>query len=626
MKKTIIRIVAVAMLALMVLTALPAFAYNIVGTAAAQTPVYKDTKGRKVELYVSGPVTINRQDNKSGMYNVTVSYDGKTYTGWVYPSAISGIGYDKSTGGSASGSTGGTTSGVTGTYTATIATGAAINVNGTNYPVTAGGSINVNYRDAAGTQVNVTVGNVTGWVAASSLSGFRRNGSSISLSDLPTSGGTIGGTIGGTTTPAPTPYVNQNQNQNTASGTFSANLAAGTNIYKDLSKLTNDNRVGVVSNAGNITVNYRDASGQYVYVTIGSVAGWVPASAISNLRSTSSGSINVPNLPTSGGTAGSTGGTASGVKMYDKAKSAVSKDNNIYVRSTATSSTKGATKLRSMRGKTFTVLGTDASGSFLYVDYNGTRGFVRAQDFTFTSGNVVEQKPNNNTNTNTNSGNVTSNNTGMAAIGTPAGKGTGSSSEKWGSITIPGASTYPIYGNYIGEKKGKTYYYYDYVLRKSYYYVHTTTAQGSQVAVVMGHNNRKKVGTSNSYFHNLHHIQNAILGKSSCEKCKASCSGYGKSISASWEGSSSWEVVAFFEVPKNKAYKNILPQMAQPWNYTTSQYLSSVASYVNTFSGKSWANTSALTDNGKYMMLVTCGDSGDNDSIAKLYMLLKAVG
>ena len=464
----------------------------------------------------------------------------------------------------------------------------------------------------------MTVGNVTGWVAASSLSGFRRNGSSISLSDLPTSGGTTGGTIGGTTTPAPTPFVNQNQNQNTASGTFSANLAAGTAITN------NGKTVGIVQNAGNVTVNYRDASGSQVFVTIGSVAGWVPASAISNLRSTSSGSINVANLPTSGGTAGSTGGTASGVKMYDKAKSAVSKDNNIYVRSTATSSTKGATKLRNMRGKTFTVLGTDASGSFLYADYNGTRGFVRAQDFTFTSGNVVEQKPNNNTGTN--GGNVTSNNTGMAAIGTPAGKGTGSSSEKWGSITIPGASTYPIYGNYIGEKKGKTYYYYDYVLRKSYYYVHTTTAQGSQVAVVMGHNNRKKVGTSNSYFHNLHHIQNAILGKSSCEKCKASCSGYGKSISASWEGSSSWEVVAFFEVPKNKAYKNILPQMAQPWNYTTAQYLSNVKSYVNTFSSKSWMNEGALTDNGKYMMLVTCGDSGDNDSIAKLYMLLKAVG
>lgn len=615
MKKTIIRIVAVAMLALMVLTALPAFAANIVGTAAAQTPVYKDTKGRKVELYVSGPVTINRQDNKSGMYNVTVNYDGKTYTGWVYPSAISGIGYDKSTGGSASGSTsgttGGTTSGVTGTYTATIATGAAINVNGTNYPVSVGGSINVNYRDAAGTQVNVTVGNVTGWVAASSLSGFRRNGSSISLSDLPTSGGN---TIGGTTspTPAPTPYVNQNQNQNTASGTFSANLAAGTAITN------NGKTVGIVQNAGNVTVNYRDASGSQVYVTIGSVAGWVPASAISNLRSTSSGSINVANLPTSGGAIG--GNTGSEVRAYDTAKSAVSKDKNIYVRSTATSSTKGATKLRNMRGKTFTVLGTDASGSFLYVDYNGTRGFVRAQDFTFTGGNVVEQKPNNNTNTNTNSGSVTATNTGAAAIGTPAGVGTGSSSEKWGSITIPGAGTYPIYGNYT-NKKGNLYYY-DYSNIKSYKYVHTTTAQGSQVAVVMGHNMRK----SKTYFHNLHHIQNAILGKSACDYCKASCSGYGKSISASWEGSSSWEVVAFFEVPKNKAYKNILAQMAQPWNYTTSQYLSSVASYVNTFSSNSWANTSALTDNGKYMMLVTCGDKTDSSSIAKLYMLLKAVG
>lgn len=616
MKKTIIRIVAVAMLALMVLTALPAFAANIVGTAAAQTPVYKDTKGKKVELYVSGPVTINRQDNKSGMYNVTVSYDGKTYTGWVYPSAISGIGYDKSTGGTTSGSTsgttGGTTSGVTGTYTATIATGAAINVNGTNYPVSVGGSINVNYRDAAGTQVNVTVGSVTGWVAASSLSGFRRNGSSISLSDLPTSGGTTGGTIGGTTTPAPTPYVNQNQNQNTASGTFSANLAAGTAITN------NGKTVGIVQNAGNVNVNYRDASGSQVYVTIGSVAGWVPASAISNLRSTSSGSINVANLPTSGGTAGSTGGTASGVNMYDKAKSAVSKDKNIYVRSTATSSTKGATKLRNMRGKTFTVLGTDSTGSFLYVDYNGTRGFVRAQDFTFTGGNVVEQKPNNNTGTT--GGSVTATNTGAAAIGTPAGVGTGSSSEKWGSITIPGAGTYPIYGNYT-NKKGNLYYY-DYSNIKSYKYVHTTTAQGSQVAVVMGHNMRK----SKTYFHNLHHIQNAILGKSACDYCKASCSGYGKSISASWEGSSSWEVVAFFEVPKNKAYKNILAQMAQPWSYTTAQYLSNVKSYVNTFSSNSWANSSALTDNGKYMMLVTCGDKTDSSSIAKLYMLLKAVG
>ena len=521
MKKTIIRIVAVAMLALMVLTALPAFAVTFYGVAAAQTPVYEKPKSSaKVLAYVTGQVTINRQDRSSGMYNITAAYGGN---------------------------------------------------------------------------------NVTGWVAESSISNFSKDQGS--------------GSTGISTNTNTNTSTNTNTNTSTASGTFTATLAGGAVVYN------NGKEAARVSRGGSVTVNYRNADASQVYITIntgsGSVSGWVAASYISNLRSSSSGSISLANLPTSGASAGTS--AASGVKMYDTAKSAVSKDNNIYVRSTATSSTKGATKLRNMRGKTFTVLGTDTSGSFLYADYNGTRGFVRAQDFTFTSGTVVEQKPNNNNNTT--GGNVTSNNTGMAASGATPGVGSKSQSDVWGSITVPGTGkNYPIYGNYT-NKKGNLYYY-DYSNIKSYNYIHTTTAKGSQVAVVMGHNMRK----SKTYFHNLHHIQNAILGKSTCDYCKASCSGYGKSISASWEGSSSWEVVAFFEVPKNKAYKNILPIMAQPWNYTTSQYLSSVASYVNTFSGKSWANTSALTDNGKYMMLITCGDKTDSSNIAKLYMLLKAVG
>lgn len=521
MKKTIIRIVAVAMLALMVLTALPAFAVTFYGVAAAQTPVYEKPKSSaKVLAYVTGQVTINRQDRSSGMYNITAAYGGN---------------------------------------------------------------------------------NVTGWVAESSISSFSKDQGS--------------GSTGISTNTNTNTSTNTNTNTSTASGTFTATLAGGAVVYN------NGKEAARVSRGGSVTVNYRNADASQVYITIntgsGSVSGWVAASYISNLRSSSSGSISLANLPTSGASAGTS--AASGVKMYDTAKSAVSKDNNIYVRSTATSSTKGATKLRNMRGKTFTVLGTDSTGSFLYADYNGTRGFVRAQDFTFTSGTVVEQ--NTNTNTNTNTSGVTANSTGMAASGATPGVGSKSQSDVWGSITVPGTGkNYPIYGNYT-NKKGNLYYY-DYSNIKSYNYIHTTTAKGSQVAVVMGHNMRK----SKTYFHNLHHIQNAILGKSTCDYCKASCSGYGKSISASWEGSRSWEVVAFFEVPSNKAYKNILPIMAQPWNYTTSQYLSSVASYVNTFSGKSWANTSALTDNGKYMMLITCGDKTDSSNIAKLYMLLKAVG
>ncbi|MDY4897302.1 MAG: hypothetical protein SO146_08680, partial [Eubacteriales bacterium] len=303
MKKTIIRIVAVAMLALMVLTALPAFAVTFYGVAAAQTPVYEKPKSSaKVLAYVTGQVTINRQDRSSGMYNITAAYGGN---------------------------------------------------------------------------------NVTGWVAESSISSFSKDQGS--------------GSTGISTNTNTNTSTNTNTNTSTASGTFTATLAGGAVVYN------NGKEAARVSRGGSVTVNYRNADASQVYITIntgsGSVSGWVAASYISNLRSSSSGSISLANLPTSGASAGTS--AASGVKMYDTAKSAVSKDNNIYVRSTATSSTKGATKLRNMRGKTFTVLGTDSTGSFLYADYNGTRGFVRAQDFTFTSGTVVEQNTNTNTNTNT---------------------------------------------------------------------------------------------------------------------------------------------------------------------------------------------------------------------------------
>ena len=90
MKKTIIRIVAVAMLVLMVLTALPAFAVTFYGVAAAQTPVYEKPKSSaKVLAYVTGQVTINRQDRSSGMYNITAAYGGNYVTGWVAESSIS---------------------------------------------------------------------------------------------------------------------------------------------------------------------------------------------------------------------------------------------------------------------------------------------------------------------------------------------------------------------------------------------------------------------------------------------------------------------------------------------------------------------------------------------------------
>ncbi|MDY5366179.1 MAG: hypothetical protein SPH38_02245, partial [Eubacteriales bacterium] len=225
MKKTIIRIVAVAMLALMVLTALPAFAVTFYGVAAAQTPVYEKPKSSaKLLAYVTGQVTINRQDRSSGMYNITAAYGGNNVTGWVAESSISSFSKDQGSG----------------------STGISTNTN-TN------------------TNTNTS--------------------------------------------------TNTNTNTSTASGTFTGTLASGAVVYKSSS---GSDLAARVSRGGSVTVNYRNADASKVYITIntgsGSVSGWVAASYISNLRSTSSGSINVANLPTSGGTAGSTGGTASGVK------------------------------------------------------------------------------------------------------------------------------------------------------------------------------------------------------------------------------------------------------------------------------------------------------------------------
>ena len=72
------------------------------------------------------------------------------------------------------------------------------------------------------------------------------------------------------------------------------------------------------------------------------------------------------------------------------------------------------------------------------------------------------------------------------------------------------------YTNSAGTK-----YYYAAENRKGHYeYVHTLTAKGSQVHSILGHNVR---GGKGKYFHNLHHVQNALIGKSRCEGCGGSC-------------------------------------------------------------------------------------------------------
>ena len=104
MKKTLVRIVAVLLLAVMVLSVVPAFASGIIGTISSTTDMYqKANTSSKVVASVKGTVNVLYQNNEGTMYQVSMTHNGQTYTGWVPASAVSNIGRSSSNS-SASGS------------------------------------------------------------------------------------------------------------------------------------------------------------------------------------------------------------------------------------------------------------------------------------------------------------------------------------------------------------------------------------------------------------------------------------------------------------------------------------------------------------------------------------------
>ena len=392
-----------------------------------------------------------------------------------------------------------------------------------------------------------------------------------------------------------------------ATGSYSAYTAAKTGVSTDStiyirpSATSSTSGATKIRSAKGLSFTILGESGDYYYASYNGTTGFVRKRdfTVSNTTGTTTGT-------TTGATSGSTPSTT-----YQKAKAGVSEDSTIYMRVNPDKSTAKdnvVVKVTSARGSTFSLLGE--SGDWYYAQYtapNGQnyKGYVRMQDFTVNDGAPIQGATTNSTTT-----------SGATSVGS------GSSSEKWGSFSVPGGSTYTIYGNYTN--KAGNLYYYDYSNIKSYKYLHTTTAKGSQIAVVMGHNMRE----SKTMFHNLHHVQNAILGVSKCEGCGGSCgSSYNtKTISASLDGYSKWDIMCFYEIPKG-ASTSILNHNARPWNTSTQSYINYQLSYAKTSGYKGWVNPSvSYSANGKYMMLITCGDKYESSSNAtsKLYMLLKA--
>lgn len=270
---------------------------------------------------------------------------------------------------------------------------------------------------------------------------------------------------------------------------------------------------------------------------------------------------------------------------FSAAKSGVATDSAIWMRASASKDAEVTKKLSGVRGETFTLLGE--SGDWYYAQYEGAEGFVRKQDFSLP---------------------------GQAA---PAANLSQPSGDKWGSIKVSGTKiNHTIYCNAISGN--------DYKYNKSYYNIFSMTNYSSQVTVLMGHNMRKSAGSSKGMFHDLHHVQNAFLGRKTCESCGRSCSGAKTDVfNINYQGYSKWKLLCFYETPSSGSYNvlvNTATNTGSPSSWISTQYANARNSNY-----KGMVLDSSGTGSDRLMVLITCGDTYGSTSTSRLYMVLKAI-
>ena len=277
--------------------------------------------------------------------------------------------------------------------------------------------------------------------------------------------------------------------------------------------------------------------------------------------------------------------TSAQYSKFSAAKSGTATDSAIWMRASASKDAEVTKKLSGVRGETFTLLGE--SGDWYYAQYEGAEGFVRKQDFSLP---------------------------GQAA---PAANLSQPSGDKWGSIKVSGTKiNHTIYCNAISGN--------DYKYNKSYYNIFSMTNYSSQVTVLMGHNMRKSAGSSKGMFHDLHHVQNAFLGRKTCESCGRSCSGAKTDVfNINYQGYSKWKLLCFYETPSSGSY-NVLVSTAtgtgNPSSWLSTQYANARNSNY-----KGMVLDSSGTGSDRLMVLITCGDTYGSTSTSRLYMVLKAI-
>lgn len=479
-----------------------------------------------------------------------------------------------------------------------------------------------------------------GWVdAPNSSTGTTGSGSSsVGWTGGNTSGGYTGnwtsgwGNLSGS---------NNNNNNNNNSGNVTSNKSIGTAVTTGTINFrqgpgTNYSKVtgcAQVPKGATVTLlEYTSSDNGWYKVIYGSYTGYLSAKYLKvTLTNNNAGSNN-----NSGNTSGSswntgwnTGNNNTGNNNSGSSATATTgtTTGNVNFRQgpgTGYSKVSGCAKVP--KGSTVTIL--EQTNGWYKVTYKSYTGYLSA-DYVRVVGGGASAPGSAGSTGGVNTPGSTGNNVGsVSSNGTQYAKYTGTSADIWGSMSVAGTNISDnIYCNAMNSKGQFVYNAYSSSKNNLYALSYLT----DPIAVIYGHNMRKvaKKQTTNLGLHELHHVQNAWLGKAKCEYCGRSCSGAKTStFDINYNGSSSWTLVGFFELSNStmsSAAQRKKIQTYASFNSTLTgsakqQWVDTMMSYCN--SKYLGATLGSISGSDKVMVIITCADKSGSKN-QSMYMILK---
>lgn len=432
-----------------------------------------------------------------------------------------------------------------------------------------------------------------------------------------------------------------NSNNNNNSGNVTSNKSIGTAVTTG----TINFRQGPGTNYGKVTgcaqvpkgatvtmLEYTSSDNGWYKVIYGSYTGYLSAKYLKvTLTNNNAGSNNNSgnNPGSSWNTGWNTGNNNTGNNNSGSSATATTgtTTGNVNFRQgpgTGYSKVSGCAKVP--KGSTVTIL--EQTNGWYKVTYKSYTGYLSA-DYVRVVGGGASAPGSAGSTGGVNTPGSTGNNVGsVSSNGTKYAKYTGTSADIWGSMSVAGTNISDnIYCNAVNNKGQFVYNAYSSSKNNLYALSYLT----DPIAVIYGHNMRKvaKKQTTNLGLHELHHVQNAWLGKAKCEYCGRSCSGAKTStFNINYNGSSSWTLVGFFELSNStmsSAAQRKKIQTYASFNSTLTgsakqQWVDTMMSYCN--SKYLGATLGSISGSDKVMVIITCADKSGSKN-QSMYMILK---